>query len=57
MTRIVKVEELVLEALPDVALPPVVLSLTVAEPELALWEFVFDTFTLLLLVTQTSLEL
>lgn len=57
MTRIVKLEELVLEALPEVALPPVVLSLTVAEPVLALCEFVFDTFTLLLLFTQTLLEL
>ena len=57
MTRIVKVEELVLEALPEVALPPVVLSLTEAEPVLALCELVFVTFTLLLFVTWTSLEL
>src|SRR5438128_513026 len=41
--------ELVLLALPDWALPPDVFPLTTALPELAFWELLFVTFTLLVL--------
>lgn len=43
--------ELLLEAFPVDAEPPLVLPETVAEPELALWELVLVTLKLLLLVT------
>ena len=48
---------LLLLALPLVADPPVVLSLTEASPELACWEFSLDTHMLLSLSTLTLLVL
>ncbi|MBX4197157.1 hypothetical protein KW801_01205 [Candidatus Saccharibacteria bacterium] len=49
--------ELLLLALPLVALPPVVLFDTVALPDVAVWELVLVTVTLLLLVSEVLLLL
>jgi hypothetical protein len=46
------VVELVLDALPEVADPPVVLPLTLAEPLEADWLLVLVTLRLLLLITE-----